>query len=399
MTTPISGSAFSELGLSSTMLVSLEKKGFEKPTPIQEQVIPFLLHGKHNIIGQAATGTGKTAAFGIPLLEKLHVLRYPQALILVPTRELAIQVAEEINSLQATLKDKLSVVPIYGGQSYPIQINALKRGVDIVVGTPGRIIDHLNRRTLKLQDISYLILDEADEMLNMGFIEAIEEIFQQTNKEKKVLLFSATMPKVILNVAKKYMGDYQLVSVKTAQMTTTQTTQLYFEVRESDKFEALCRIIDIEPDFYGIVFCKTKVDCDFVANKLNERGYQAQGLHGDVQQKQREKILTIFKGKKVSILVATDVAARGIDVNDITHVINYSLPQDTESYVHRVGRTGRAGKTGKAITFVTPQEYKRMIFIQRITKTDIQKGNIPSAEDIMQARRMKLKNDVQAVLA
>jgi ATP-dependent RNA helicase DeaD len=399
MMTSTSGFAFSELGLSAAMLASLEKKGFEQPTPIQKQVIPLLFTGKQNIIGQAATGTGKTAAFGIPLLEKLHSLGYPQALILVPTRELALQVAEEINSLQANFKDKLSVVPIYGGQSYPLQIHALKRGVDIVVGTPGRIIDHLNRRTLKLQDISYLILDEADEMLNMGFIDAIEEIFQQTNKEKKVLLFSATMPKVILNIAKKYMGDYQLVSVKTTQMTTIQTTQLYFEVRESDKFEALCRIIDIEPDFYGIVFCKTKVDCDFVCNKLKERGYQAQGLHGDVQQKQREKILKAFKEKDVSILVATDVAARGIDVNDITHVINYSLPQNTESYVHRVGRTGRAGKTGKAITFVTPQEYKRMIFIQRITKTDIQKGNIPSAEDIMQARRVKLKNDIQAVLA
>jgi ATP-dependent RNA helicase DeaD len=252
---------------------------------------------------------------------------------------------------------------------------------------------------LKLGQISYLILDEADEMLNMGFIEDIEKIFQQTNDDKKVLLFSATMPRAILQVAKKYMGEYKLIEVKTAQMTTTQTTQIYFEVRESDKFEALCRIIDLEPDFYGIVFCKTKLDCDFVTTKLNERGYQAQGLHGDVQQRQREKILKSFKEHSSTILVATDVAARGIDVNDITHVINYSLPQDTESYVHRVGRTGRAGKTGKAITFVTPQEYKRMVMIQRMTKTDIQKAAIPSAEAIMQARRGKLKNDVQAVLA
>jgi ATP-dependent RNA helicase DeaD len=249
-----------------------------------------------------------------------------------------------------------------------------------------------------LGQISYFILDEADEMLNMGFIEDIEKIFQQTNEEKKVLLFSATMPKAILQVAKKYMGEYKLVEVKTAQMTTTQTTQIYFEVREGDKFEALCRIIDLEADFYGIVFCKTKLDCDFVTTKLNERGYQAQGLHGDVQQRQREKILNSFKAHHASILVATDVAARGIDVNDITHVINYSLPQDTESYVHRVGRTGRAGKTGKAITFVTPQEYKRMVVIQRMTKTDIQKVAIPSATEIMQARRGKLKNDVQAVL-
>ncbi|GHW02488.1 RNA helicase [candidate division SR1 bacterium] len=390
---------FAELGLSLQMLASLEKKGFEKPSAIQEQVIPLLLNGDKNVIGQAATGTGKTAAFGIPLLETLLHESHPQALIMVPTRELAIQVAEEINSLQADLKNKLSIVSIYGGQSYDIQLRALKKGVDIVVGTPGRIIDHLHRKTLKLQEISYMILDEADEMLNMGFVDDIEEIFKQTNEDKKVLLFSATMPKVILNVAKKYMGDYQLVSVQTTQMTTTQTTQIYFEVRESDKFEALCRIIDIESDFYGIVFCKTKLDCDFVTTKLNERGYQAQGLHGDVQQKQRERILKSFKDRKVKILVATDVAARGIDVNDISHVINYSLPQDTESYVHRVGRTGRAGKTGKAITFVTPQEYRKIVLIQKVTKTDIQKGSIPSTDEIMQARRLKLKADIDSVLA
>jgi ATP-dependent RNA helicase DeaD len=258
------------------MLSSLEKKGFETPSPIQTQVIPLLLNGDQNVIGQAATGTGKTAAFGIPLVEKLIPSKTPQAIILTPTRELAIQVAEEINSFQSDRKEKLSIVSIYGGQSYDIQLRALKKGADIVVGTPGRVIDHLNRRTLKLHNISYMILDEADEMLNMGFIDDIEEIFQQTPSEKKVLLFSATMPKQILTVAKKYMGDYQLVSVKTAQLTTTNTTQIYFEVRESDKFEALCRIIDIEPEFYGIVFCKTKLDCDFVTNKLNERGYQAQ---------------------------------------------------------------------------------------------------------------------------
>lgn len=399
MTTKDTVLSFSELGLSKEMLASLEKKGFETPSPIQEQVIPLLLNGEQNVIGQAATGTGKTAAFGIPLIERLIPSKTTQAIILAPTRELAIQVAEEINSFQSDRKDKLSIVSIYGGQSYDIQLRALKKGADIVVGTPGRVIDHLNRRTLKLQNISYMILDEADEMLNMGFIDDIEEIFKQTPEEKKVLLFSATMPKQILNVAKKYMGDYQLVSVKSQQLTTTQTTQIYFEVREGDKFEALCRIIDIEPDFYGIVFCKTKLDCDFVTTKLNERGYQAQGLHGDVQQKQRERILKAFKDKQTRILVATDVAARGIDVNDISHVINYSLPQDTESYVHRVGRTGRAGKTGKAITFVTPQEYKRMVLIQRVTKTDIQKGNIPGTEEIMAARRVKLKSDIDAVLA
>jgi ATP-dependent RNA helicase DeaD len=279
MTTTEKSLSFSEFGLSQQMLNALEKKGFETPSPIQEQVIPLLLNGDQNIIGQAATGTGKTAAFGIPLIEKLAPTRTTQAIILTPTRELAIQVAEEINSFQSDHKDRLSIVSIYGGQSYDIQLRALKKGADIIVGTPGRVIDHLNRRTLKLREISYLILDEADEMLNMGFIDDIEEIFQQTPTEKKVLLFSATMPKPILNVAKKYMGEYQLVSVKEKQLTATNTTQIYFEVREGDKFEALCRIIDLEPEFYGIVFCKTKLDCDFVTNKLNERGYQAQGLH------------------------------------------------------------------------------------------------------------------------
>ncbi len=391
--------SFSELWLSKEMLKSLETKGFESPSPIQAQVIPLLMAGNENVIWQAATGTGKTAAFGIPLIEKLARCGRPQALILAPTRELAIQVAEEINSFQSDRKEKLTIIPIYWGQSYDIQIRALKKGVDIVVGTPGRIIDHLNRKTLTLEHISYMILDEADEMLNMWFIDDIEKIFKQTNDHKQVLLFSATMPKEILHVAKKYMGDYQLISVKNKQLTTTNTTQLYFEVRESDKFEALCRIIDIEPDFYWIIFCKTKLDCDLVTTKLNERGYQALGLHWDVQQKQRERILKSFKDKKNKILVATDVAARGIDVNDISHVINYSLPQDTESYVHRVGRTGRAGKMGKAITFVTPQEYKRIVLIQRVTKTDIQKGNIPEIKDIMEARKLKLKADIDAVLA
>lgn len=274
------------------------------------------------------------------MIEKLQGTHRPQALILAPTRELANQVAEEIESFQ-TGKD-LRVLSIYGGQSYTIQISALKKGVDIVVGTPGRVIDHLDRGSLKLDSLEYFILDEADEMLNMGFIDDIETIFKKANPDKKVLLFSATMPKEILSVAKKYMGNYQLVSVKNDQMTTTQTSQIYFEVQEEDKLNALCRIIDVEPDFYGIVFCKTKLDVDFVTGKLMERGYQAHGLHGDILQKQRETILDQFKNKTAKILVATDVAARGIDVNDITHVINYALPQEIERYVHRVGRTGRA---------------------------------------------------------
>jgi Superfamily II DNA and RNA helicases len=331
---------FKQLGLTEKTLVALEKKGYKTPSPIQEKVIPLLLAGEENIIGQAATGTGKTAAFGLPLIEKLQGTHRPQALILAPTRELANQVAEEIESFQTG--KELRVLSIYGGQSYTIQISALKKGVDIIVGTPGRVIDHLDRGSLKLDSLEYFILDEADEMLNMGFIDDIETIFKKANPDKKVLLFSATMPKEILSVAKKYMRNYQLVSVKNDQMTTTQTSQIYFEVQEEDKLNALCRIIDVEPDFYGIVFCKTKLDVDFVTGKLMERGYQAHGLHGDILQKQRETILDQFKNRTAKILVATDVAARGIDVNDITHVINYALPQEIERYVHRVGRTGRA---------------------------------------------------------
>ncbi len=388
---------FHDIWLSNKTLEWLEKKGFKNPSAIQAEVIPLLLANKKNIIGQAATGTGKTAAFGIPMIEKLKPgAGHVQALVLTPTRELAIQVAEEIASFQS--KKDLNVMAIYGGQSYEIQNRALKRGVDIVVGTPGRVMDHLDRRTLKLENIKYFVLDEADEMLNMGFIDDIETIFKQTNPEKRVLLFSATMPREILSVAKKYMGDYDLVSIKKDQLTTTQTEQFYIQVGERDKLEALCRFMDKEEDFYGIVFCKTKGDADHVFQKLHEKGYSAQALHGDVQQKQREVILKLFKSKKVKILIATDVAARGIDVNDITHVINFSLPQDPESYVHRVGRTGRAGKTGTAITFITPSEFKKFVYFQKATNTQINKIDIPSVSNVIDAKKKKLKTNIDSVL-
>lgn len=387
---------FNDLGLSSKTLQWLEKKWFVNPSPIQEKVIPLLLDNKKNIIGQAATGTGKTAAFGIPMIEKFKHEDFIQAVILTPTRELAIQVAEEIKSFQS--KQELNIVSIYGWQSYDIQIRALKKGADIVVGTPGRVMDHLKRRTLKLGNIKYFILDEADEMLNMGFIDDIETIFKQTNPEKRVLLFSATMPREILSVAKKYMGDYDLVSIKKTQLTTTQTQQFYIQVQERDKLEALCRFMDKEDDFYGIVFCKTKSDADHVFAKLHERGYSAQALHGDIQQKQRENILKLFKNKKVKILIATDVAARGIDVNDITHVINFSLPQDPESYVHRIGRTGRAWKTWTAITFITAREYKKLVFFQKATKTDIKKIEIPAIEHVIESKKKKLKTNIDTMM-
>jgi len=387
---------FKDLGLSSRILEWLERKGFKNPSPIQANVIPLLLANKKNIIWQAATGTGKTAAFGVPLIEKLKHENHIQGLILVPTRELAIQVAEEINSLQ--YPKNLNIVSIYGGQSYEIQNRALKKWADIVVGTPGRIMDHLDRRTLKLENIKYFILDEADEMLNMGFIDDIETIFKQTNPEKKVLLFSATMPREIIWVAKKYMGEYDLVAIKKEQLTTTQTQQFYIQIQERDKLEALCRFMDKEDDFYGIVFCKTKMDVDHVFAKLHEKWYSTQALHWDVQQKQRENILKLFKAKKTKILIATDVAARGIDVNDITHVINFSLPQDPESYVHRIGRTGRAWKTGTAITFVTASEYRKLVFFQKATNTNIKKIEIPAIEHVIESKKKKLRTNIDELL-
>jgi len=387
---------FNDLGLSEKVLDAINKKGFEEPTAIQAMTIPVMLRDDTNIIAQAQTGTGKTAAFGLPLIEMIKPeSKAVQALILTPTRELAIQVSEEINSLKG--KKNIKTVPIYGGQSIDEQLRRLKKGVHIVVGTPGRVIDHLNRRTLKIGGIEHLILDEADEMLNMGFIEDMEEIMKHTNPDKRTLLFSATMPKRITDLARKYMNGYELLKVK-EQLTTNLTEQIYFEVKASDKFEALCRIIDIEDDFYGLVFCRTKMDVDFVSSHLLDRGYDAEAIHGDISQAQRERTLNKFRKQRVNILIATDVAARGIDVNNLTHVINYSLPQDPESYVHRIGRTGRAGKEGTAITFITPSEYKQLMFIQRFAKTDIKKSSVPKVKDIINAKKKKIYDDLNAIL-
>jgi len=388
---------FQDLGLSATTLDAVIQKGFDKPTPIQALAIPLMLQDNTNIIAQAQTGTGKTAAFGLPLIDMINPeSRNVQALILAPTRELAIQVSEEINSLKG--KKDIKTIPIYGGQSIDQQLRRLKKGVHIVVGTPGRIIDHLKRKTLKLKNIEHLIIDEADEMLNMGFIEDMEEIMKYTNQEKRTLLFSATMPQKIKNLAHKYMQGYELLAVKKAPLTTNLTEQIYFEVKASDKFEALCRIIDIEDKFYGLIFCRTRNEVDNVANHLQERGYDAEAIHGDISQAQRERTLGKFKLQKINILVATDVAARGIDVNNLTHVINYSIPQDPELYVHRIGRTGRAGNEGTAITFITPSEYKRLMFIQRMAKANIKKSRVPEIHDIIKAKQQKIQNDLAMIL-
>ncbi len=385
---------FKNLGLSEKSLSALEKKGFEEPTEIQALTIPLLLENKNiDIIAQAQTGTGKTAAFALPIIENINPdTPGVQAIILAPTRELVIQICEEMNSLKN--ENKISIAPIYGGQSIEMQLRKLKKGITVVVGTPGRILDHIRRKTLKLGGIKYFILDEADEMLNMGFIDDIEKILDHTNDNKRVLLFSATMPNSIKKLAEKYMKNYEHIKTKT-DLTTNLTDQIYFEVTRPEKFEALSRIIDIEPNFYGIIFCRTRGDVDEIASKLMDRGYMADGLHGDISQGQREKILGKFRRKTLSVLVATDVAARGIDVKDISHVINYSIPQDPEAYIHRIGRTGRAGTEGTAVTFVTPAEFRKLGFIKKVTKADIRKEEIPEIADIISARKKKITQNIK----
>ena len=388
---------FLELGLSEETIKALEKKGFKHPTPIQKKAIPMLLGGDYDVVGQAQTGTGKTAAFGLPIIEKLeNTDKEVQAIVLTPTRELALQVADELNSLKGS--KNLRIVAMYGGQPIQEQIRQLKKGVNVVVGTPGRILDHLKRGTLRLHTIKYFVLDEADEMLDMGFIDDIEDIIRYTNPDKKMLLFSATLPRRIMGLAKRYMGKYKVISVKSENLTTDMVEQVYYEVRSSDKFESLCRVIDINKEFYGIVFCKTRADVNDVANKLSAKGYFAEGLHGDIAQNQREKILNRFKAKRTKILVATDVAARGIGVTDLTHVVNYDIPQNPEAYVHRIGRTGRAGKRGVAITFVQPDEFRRLKDIKRTAKTEIAKKDVPSIEEIKEVKKTAVMDKIYNII-
>lgn len=387
---------FRVLGLSESTLKALDEKGFETPTPIQALAIPALLNGDRDVIGQAQTGTGKTAAFGLPILERVQPGRGVQALVLVPTRELAIQVTEEMASFKGD--KKLFIISIYGGQSISEQLRRLKKGVEVVVGTPGRVLDHLGRGSLVLDDLQYVILDEADEMLNMGFVDDIEEILQHAPEERRMLLFSATMPSRIAKLANRYMKEPELLKVESKQITADLTDQIYFELRDSDRFDALTRIIDVEPDFYGLVFCRTKNQVDEITSKLIERGYDSDGLHGDISQALREKVLRKFRNRHINVLVATDVAARGIDINDLTHVINYSLPQDPESYVHRIGRTGRAGKQGTAITFITPSEYRQFVAMQRNVNMKIRKEILPTANDVINIKKTRIKTSLEEIV-
>ena len=389
---------FIDLGLSEKSIEAIEKKGFEHPTEIQKRCIPILLKENKDLIGQAQTGTGKTATFALPILEKLDKWQGKKsnhttgALVLVPTRELCIQVCDEIKSLGENRN--IRTLAIYGGASYNLQFKGLKEGADVIVGTPGRIQDHLERGTLNLETVKFCVLDEADEMLNMGFIDDIKNILSQMPEQKQMLCFSATMPEPIKQLAETFMKDYEVIKVQTQDMTSTLTRQVYYELLEEDKFEALCRTIDMAPNFYGLVFCKTKIQCDEIGSKLISAGYNAEVLHGDLSQVQRELIIHKMREHRISILAATDVAARGLDIPDMTHVVNYSLPDEPESYIHRVGRTGRAGKEGLAVTFVTPREFRKFAFIKRIAKSPIEKVRIPTVDELMAQKRKMLQTDL-----
>lgn len=388
---------FRDLGIREDILEAIEKKGYQNPSPIQERVIPVFLTGDKDIIWQAQTWTWKTASFGIPLLQLIDSkAKTTKAIILCPTRELAIQVSDEINSFSPD--NKISTLLLYGGNPIRDEIKELKNKPNIIIWTPWRVIDHLNKWRLHLEDLEYFVLDEADEMLNIWFREEIEEIMKSTPKNKKTLLFSATMPKAIMDIVKNYMQDYDLISVKAENMTNTNIDQKYFEVRRESKFDALTRIIELQENFYAIIFCKTKLDVDELASRLMNAGYLAEWIHWDIEQKMREKILARFKSKKTKILVATDVAARWIDVNDVTHVVNYSLPENPEIYTHRIWRTARAGKTWTAITFISNSERRRIFFFENVIKAKIKREVLPSISEVIEAKKWNLVENVKSLI-
>ena len=377
---------FKDLNISEEIQKAVEDMGFEEASPIQSLAIPTIL-AKKDVIGQAQTGTGKTAAFGIPLLENINEHDESlQAIILCPTRELAIQVAEELRKLAAYLPE-INVLPVYGGQPIDRQIKALKKGVQIIIGTPGRVMDHISRGTINLSTIKTVILDEADEMLDMGFRDDIEYILEFIPDERQFLLFSATLPGEILQLAQRYQNDSEIVKVTRHELTTPDVDQKYFEVKEDMKLELLSRLLDINDFDLSLVFCNTKRKVDKLVSHLQVRGYLADGLHGDLTQNQRDHVMRKFKNGNIEILVATDVAARGIDVGGVEGVFNYDIPNDNEYYVHRIGRTGRAGKTGKAFSFVSGREIYQLRDIQRYAKTKIEQAPIPSLIDVEEVKK------------
>ena len=390
--------SFADLGLSETLLKTLIEIGYETPSPIQAQCIPVLLEG-HDLIGMAQTGTGKTAAFALPLMETIDVkLMKPQALILTPTRELAIQVAEALQTYAKNLPG-FHVLPIYGGQSYTIQLKQLSRGAHVIVGTPGRVMDHLERKTLNLDNLKTMVLDEADEMLRMGFIDDVEWILERTPAQHQTALFSATMPEQIRRVAQKYLVEPREIKIKSATATVAAIRQVYWQVSGMHKLDALTRILEVEEDFdAAIIFVRTKTATVELADKLSARGYAAAALNGDLNQQMRERVIEQLKSGALDIVIATDVAARGIDVPRVSHVVNYDIPYDTEAYVHRIGRTGRAGRTGNAILFVAPREIRMLRTIERATRSPIAPLTLPSRADVTNKRVADFKQKVVEVL-
>ncbi len=389
---------FEELNICNEIKKAIADLGFEEPTPIQSNSIPFILDGK-DVTGQAQTGTGKTAAFGIPIIERVGKDKEKglQVLVLCPTRELAIQVSQEITLLSKYIKG-IKTLPIYGGQPIDRQIGALKKGVQIVIGTPGRVMDHMRRKTLKLNNLKMVVLDEADEMLNMGFREDIETILKDTPTDRQTVLFSATLPPAIIEIAKTYQKDSKMIKVVQKKLTVPNTQQYYYEVKRANKFEILTRLIDMNNPRLSLVFCNTKKRVDEIVEQLQGRGYFADGLHGDLKQRQRDQVMDKFRNESIDILVATDVAARGIDVDNVDAVFNYDVPQDDEYYVHRIGRTGRAGRSGKAFTLVVGREIYKLKDIQKYTNTKIKLERVPTLRDVEEIKTGMLIEEVKKII-
>jgi ATP-dependent RNA helicase DeaD len=385
---------FSDFHLSREIGKAIEDMGFEEPTPIQALAIPLIQAGR-DVTAQAQTGTGKTAAFGIPIIEKVDAShRTIQAIVLCPTRELAIQIAEEFSELLAHLP-RISVLPVYGGQPIDRQLRALHTGVNIVIGTPGRVMDHLRRRTLSLDEVSTVVLDEADQMLDMGFRDDIELILKKIPQKRQTLLFSATLPQPIIDISKRFQNKPEFVRVEYAELTVPQIEQSYIEVKEREKLDVLCRLIDIADPHLSIIFCNTKRRAEELAGKVKARGYRAEELHGDMKQSQRDRVMNGFRKGSIEILIATDVAARGIDVEDVDMVINFDVPQDVEYYVHRIGRTGRAGKSGRAVTFVAPKDFTKLREIQHYAKIQIPRIPVPTQSDVAETRTRSIMEKVR----
>ena len=388
---------FEELGVSPEIRRAIEEMGYEQPMPVQEEVIPYLLGENNDVVALAQTGTGKTAAFGLPLIQKVDVAqRIPQSLILCPTRELCLQIAGDLNDYSKYVQG-LRVLPVYGGSSIESQIRALKQGVHIIVATPGRLLDLMERKTVSLATIQNVVLDEADEMLNMGFTESIDAILADVPKERNTLLFSATMSPEISRISKNYLHDAKEITIGRKNESTANVKHIVYTVHAKDKYAALKRIVDYYPQIYAIIFCRTRKETQEIADKLMQEGYNADALHGELSQAQRDLVMQKFRIRNLQLLVATDVAARGLDVDDLTHVINYGLPDDVESYTHRSGRTGRAGKTGTSIAIINLREKGRMREIERIIGKKFQPGEMPTGKQICEKQLLKVIDDLEKV--